>query len=114
MSKSVQILFTDDEFKSLEIDATKKGLTVPLYVKGEVLKNDEFTKHYATLIKKVIALKAGTAFNIKVLFGTDWTMPKGVKLTLGKTYYCRVRDGSITNVKATGKDSSNIMWYEKI
>ncbi|WP_034332769.1 single-stranded DNA-binding protein [Bacillus sp. J37] len=113
-NKSVQILFTDDEFKGLQKKAKKKGLTVPLYIKGEILQNNEFGESYKKLIEKVDQLSSGTRFTIKLLFGTEWTMSKGVKLTLGKTFFSRVSDGTITNVEAEGKDSSNVMWYKKI
>ena len=113
-NKSVQILFTDEELEYLEKEAAKEGLTVPLYIKGTVLQDNEFGKYYKVLVDKANKLSPGTRFNIKAIFGTDWTMPKGVKLTLGKTYYNRVQDGTITNVKAEGKDSSNVMWYIKL
>lgn len=113
-NKSVQILFTDSEFNKLESEAIKHGLTVPLYIKGLVLKDNEFTQSYKKLVEKVDQLPSGTRFTIKALFGTEWTMAKGIKLTLGKTYFNRVQDGTIRNVKAEGKDTSNVMWYEKL
>lgn len=113
-NRSVQILFTDDEYTSLEEEAVKHGLTVPLYIKGQVLKDNEFSQSYRQLIKKVSGLPSGTQFNIRSLFGVDWTMSRGTKLTLGKTYYNRVQDGTITNVEPMGKDSSNVMWYQKL
>lgn len=113
-NKSVQILFTKEEFNKLETEAIKYGLTVPLYIKGLVLEDNEFAQNYKKLIDKVEALSSGTRFTIKAVFGTEWTMSKGIKLTLGKTYYNRVQDGTIRNVKAEGKDSSNVMWYIKL
>lgn len=110
---NVQILFTKTEFEQLKVEADKLGLTVPLYIKGEVLKDDIFGKHYQELIEKVNALPSGTKFNIKALFGVEWTMGKGIKLNLGKTFYGRVYSGIIDNVRCIGKDSSNVMWYEK-
>jgi len=113
-SKSVQILFTDREFTKLKAAAAEKSLTVPLYIKSIVLEDDVFSTSYQSLIDKVEQLSTGTKFTLKALFGTEWTMPTGIKLTLGKTYYSRVKDGTVTNVKALGKDSSNVMWYEKL
>ena len=110
---NVQILLTEDEFKILQTEADKYGLTVPLYIKSEVLKNDDFGTAYRQLIEKVDKLPSGTRFNIRALFGVEWTMSKGVKLNLGKTYYNRVKNGVITNALALDKDSSNIQWYEK-
>lgn len=110
---NVQILFTKTEFEQLKVEADKLGLTVPLYIKGEVLKDNIFGKHYQELIEKVNALPSGTKFNIKALFGVEWTMGKGIKLNLGKTFFGRVDSGIIDNVRCIGKDSSNVMWYEK-
>ena len=110
---NVQILFTKNEYEQLKIEADKLGLTVPLYVRGEVLKNDSFGKYYKELIEKVDALSSGTKFNIKALFGVEWTMNKGIKLNLGKTFFAAVDGGAINNVNSIGKDSSNVMWYEK-
>lgn len=111
---NVQLLFSEDEYAKLKEQADIHGLTVPLYIKSEVLQDDDFGTCYRKLIEKVGNLPSGTRFNIKALFGVEWTMSKGVKLNLGKTYYSRVSEGIITNVKAIGKDSSNVMWYEKI
>lgn len=113
-NRSVQILFTEEEFIKLEQHAVRQGLTVPLYIKGLVLEDNEFSQSYKKLVKKVEELPSGTRFTIKTLFGTEWTMSKGIKLTLGKTYFSRVQDGTISNVKAEGKDSSNVMWYIKL
>jgi hypothetical protein len=111
---NVQLLFTEKEYEQLQTKANKHGLTVSLYIKSEVLQGDDFGNYYSELIRKVENLDSGTPFNIKALFGVEWTMSKGIKLNLGKTYYNRVAEGVITNVKATGKDSSNVMWYKKI
>lgn len=110
---NVQLLFTEEEYEELQKKADKVGLTVPLYIKGEVVQGDDFSTAYRKLNKKVEDLPSGTRFNIKSLFGVEWTMSKGVKLNLGKTYYNRVSQGVITNVAPVGKDSSNVMWYEK-
>lgn len=111
---SIQILVDDQEYKALKEQADKLGLTVPLYIKSRVVKGDDFGTYYKELIKRVEKLPSGTRFNIRALFGVDWTMSKGVKLNLGKTYYSRVSEGVIKNVKMLEKDSSNVMWYEKI
>ena len=110
---NVQILFTKEEYTQLQNEADKYGLTVPLYIRGEVLKNDVFGKYYQDLIEKVNELPSGTKFNIKALFGVEWTMGKGIKLNLGKTFYGRVHNGIVNSVICIGKDSSNVMWYEK-
>ena len=110
---SVQLLFTGDEFADLQQKANLYGLTVPLYIKSVVVEGYEFGSYYRALLEKVEALPAGTRFNIRALFGVDWTMGRGIKLNLGKTFYNRIADGVISNVVPVGKDSSNVMWYEK-
>ncbi|MCL2036601.1 MAG: single-stranded DNA-binding protein [Oscillospiraceae bacterium] len=114
MSKiPVQLLFTEDEFAKLQIKADECGLTVPLYIKSEMVQDDDFGTCYRSLLEKVDALPIGTRFNIRALFGVDWTMSRGVKLNLGKTFYNRIEKGVISNAVPVGKDSSNVMWYEK-
>ena len=111
---TVQILLTKEEYGQLHKEADKLGLTVPLYIKRTVLKDDVFGDYYKKLIEKVNALPVGTEFNIKALFGVEWNMSKGIKLNLGKTFFGRVDSKIVTNVECIGKDSSNVMWYKKI
>ena len=114
MSKiSVQLLFDQDEFEELQTEADKHGLTVPLYIKSVVVQDSDFDRYYRILLEKVDALPDQTNFTIPRLFGVDWNMKRGIKANLGKTFYNRVMSGVITNAVPTGKDSSNVMWYEK-
>ncbi len=110
---NVQILFSSEEYAFLKKKADREGLTVSLYIRGKVLKNDAFNSAYKRLLEKVDKLPGGTKFNVKMLFGVEWTMETGVKLNLGRTYYNSVKNGIVTNVIAVGKDSANIMWYKK-
>lgn len=113
----IQLLLTEDEYEALQKEAHKSGLTVPLFIKETALEKinfgSDFGVSYSKLIEKVSALKSETEFNIRMLFGVEWTMSKGVKLNLGKTYYTAVSEGVIDNVIPIGKDSSNVMWYRK-
>ena len=113
---NIQILFTKEEHDQLQKEADKLGLTVPLFIKRTVLKDDVFGDYYQNLIEKVNALPIGTEFNIKSLFGVEWNMgiSKGIKLNLGKTFFGRVDSKIVTNVVCIGKDSSNVMWYKRI
>lgn len=101
---NVQLLFTSDEYENLKIEADKVDLTVPLYIKSEI-----FGTCYRALIEKVETLNSGTKFNIKALFGVEWTMSRGIKLNLRKTFYGHVNSGSIKNVEKIRRDSSNVM-----
>lgn len=110
---NIQVMFSGEEMQYLSHEAAKMNLSVPLYIRATVLPNDGFVEAYRSLLERVDALSSGTRFSIPVLFGVDWTMSRGIKLNLGKTYYKEVEKGSITNVTAEGKDNTNIMWYVK-
>lgn len=110
---NIQVMFSGEEMQYLSHEAAKMNLSVPLYIRAMVLPNDGFVKAYRSLLERVDALPSGKRFSIPVLFGVDWTMSRGIKLNLGKTYYKEVEKGSITNVTAEGKDNTNIMWYVK-
>lgn len=110
---NVQVVFNAKEMRYLAVEAAKMNLSVPLYIRAMVLPDDGFVRAYQSLLERVEALSSGTRFSIRALFGVDWTMDKGIKLNLGRTYYKEVCRGSITNVAAEGKDRSNTMWYVK-
>ncbi len=109
--KNVQLLFNAQEYAYLESAAKQQGLPVPVYIKCTVLQNSPFYSYWQQLLQKVAALPAGTDFNIKSIFGTSWTMDKGTKLNLGKTFNNQVKAGAIKGVKSLGKDASKVMWY---
>lgn len=112
---NVQLLLSREEFDYLKSKADSENLSVPLYIKREVLGESEFNKYYKRLLEKVDSLPSGTSFNIKLLMSVEWTkIPKGIKLALGKNFYKSVCGGSITNAKAVTKDQNSVMWYEKI
>ena len=115
LNKIVQISFSDSEMKYLTQKSENEGISVALYIKNCVLANTEFKKCFEELKTKVARIKVGTKFNIKAVFGTDWSnIEKGVRLALGKAFYTYVQSGSITNVKVLPKDSAHTQWYEII
>ena len=73
-----------------------------------------FYPYWQQLLHMVEGLPAGTRFNIKALFGVSWTMDRGIKLNLGKTFYNQVKAGTIADVAPDGKDSSEVMWYKRL
>lgn len=111
--KNVQVVLTEEEYNSVKKKADVMGLSVAHYVKSIILDEDEFTKYYKQLLEKVNALEPGTKFNIRDLFKDEWTMGKGIKLNLGKTFYRQYKEGVISNVEEIGRDTSPIMWYIK-
>ena len=113
--RNLQVLLSEEEYKGLEKRAETEGLPLSVYVRSLLLGDeDEFSTAYKEAIARVTALAPGTEFNLKSLFGTDWTQSRGTKLTLGRTFYEVVRSGTVLTVKALGKDSSNIMQYKRL
>ena len=112
---NIQLLLNDVEYAHVTAAAAKQGVPVPVYIRSRILdEENEFTRAYAETLRRVEALTPGTKFSLKTLFGTDWTMPRGTKLTLGRAFYDMVDGGKVTAAKALGKDSSNIMQYKRV
>ncbi len=111
---NIQFLVTEEEYALLQVEADQCGLTVPLYVKGKVLQHEDFGTYYQQLLDKVEKLPKGTKFCVHSVFGVEWTMRPTVKRSLGRIYFNRVDSGILANVRPIGKDSSRVMWYEKI
>ena len=112
---NIQLLLSDDEYAVVAAAAAKQGVPVLVYIRSLLFgAEDEFTAAYAETLRRVEALPPGTKFNLKTLVGTDWTMSRGTKLTLGKAFYDMVSGGTVRSAKPLGKDSSNIMQYERV
>ena len=112
---NIQLLLNDVEYAHVTAAAAKQGVPVPVYIRSRILdEENEFTRAYAETLRRVEASPIGTKFNLKALFGTDWTMSRGTKLTLGKAFYDMVSSGTVTMAEAKGKDSSNIMQYKRV
>ena len=112
---NIQLLLSDDEYAIVVAAAAKQGVPVLVYIRSLLFgAEDEFTAAYTETLRRVEALPPGTKFNLKTLFGTDWTMSRGTKLTLGKTFYEMVKDGVIRTARPEKKNSSNIMQYTRI
>lgn len=113
--KNIQLLLNDDEYAHIAEAAEKRGIPVLAHIRALLLgTEDAFAATYADTLRRVEALTPGTKFSLKTLFGTDWTMPRGIKLTLGRAFYDMVDGGKVTAAKALGKDSSNIMQYVRV
>ena len=110
----VQMLFTESEYESLEKRANAVDLTVPLFIKSEMLHGDDFGSAYQKLMKKVEELPPGTTFALPPLFGMEWLpLSAGVRMNLGKMFLRKVQAGKIPNVKLLEVDQSNLKWYLK-
>ena len=115
--KNIQIVLSDTEYGCLADAAKRAGLPISVHIRRLLLgEKDEFAEAYAEALRRVEALPLGTEFTLKTIFGADWTMSRGTKLTLGKTFYdmvTREKDG-IKIAIPLGKDRSNIMQYKRI
>ena len=113
--KNIQVLLSEDEYAAIAAAAKEAEQPIPVYVRSRLLGDtNELSTAYAETLRRVEALAPGTSFDLKTLFGTDWTMSRGTKLTLGKAFYDMVDGGKVPTAQALGKDSSNIMQYTRI
>lgn len=114
MSKVIQIRFSDSEMEFLSRKAEEKGVTVPIFIKGEVLSDTEFNVKFEELKKRVKHIPVGTDFSIKAVFGVEWGgISKGVRLALGKAFYAYIDAGNEPTIEIKpDKDSANTQWYK--
>jgi len=115
-AKVVQVSFSEQEYEFLSKQAEIEGLTIPLLIKNRVLPKGDFDKVFDKLKKLVKDLESGKVFTVRDLFGTDWReIEKGMRLSLGRTFYKNVLNGAIGGVEALKyKDSANTQLYKKI
>ena len=116
--KNIQLLLDDDEYAVIAAAAEEQNLPVLAYIRRLLLgEKDEFVQAYEE------ALPPGTVFTLKTLFGADWTMRRGTKLTLGKAFYEQFKENPDEErdknsppkiAESRGKDKSNIMRYERL
>ena len=112
---NIQLLLNDAEYAIVTAAAEKQGVPVLVYIRSRLLgTEDEFSTAYAETLRRVEGLPPGTKFNLKALFGTDWTMSRKTKLMLGKTFYKQVNAGKIKLAKAKDEEHTTIMQYERL
>lgn len=112
---NIQLLLNDAEYAIVTAAAEKQGVPVLVYIRSRLLgTEDEFSTAYAETLRRVEALPPGTKFDLKALFGTDWTMSRKTKLMLGKTFYKQVNAGKIKLAKAKDEEHTTIMQYERL
>ncbi|MCL1799471.1 MAG: single-stranded DNA-binding protein [Eggerthellaceae bacterium] len=114
MSRVVQISFSDTEYSEIEAAANDAGISIAQYAKDRILADGEFLNRYKELLDAVSTMRDETKFNIKAVFGLQWaSIPKGLRLGLGREFYKQVAAGTVANVKPTVKDAANTQWYIK-
>lgn len=115
---NVQFTLSKDEYKQLQDLASKKGISVPKYVKDCVLPpNPEgsFQAVWKELIGKIERFPAGIEFTIATVMTADrWdAFSRSTKLSLAKQLNKQVAEGKLPNVYLKSKSSSNVSIYQK-
>jgi hypothetical protein len=114
MTKVLQICITDSEFFEIQRLANIEKISILNFVKGKIFSESEFKIRYGELLDAVAAMRDGTKFNLKAIFGLQWAaISKGTRLSMGREFYKRVRAGGIPGVTPTFKDNAQTQWYQK-
>lgn len=112
-NKNLQINVTPEQYDLLLAEAEKNGINLPNYVKIRLFGDSDFMEYYEKMKKNVDRFSSGARFTLKSLIEPEWNLRKGLKLSLGKAFRKDVITGNITNVVEIGRDTSNIIWYQK-
>ncbi|HIS65084.1 MAG TPA: single-stranded DNA-binding protein [Candidatus Avoscillospira avistercoris] len=111
MSHTVVVTLTDEEYKSMVYEAGRKGLTLSQYVKRFPVGDQDFDSRFEELKNKAKDYERNKTFTVMSLFD-DWNdIQRGVKLSLGRTFYHFVKRGELPGVIPAGKNSSNVQLY---
>ena len=113
--KTVTLSFTAEEYNDIDERARAEGVSVSLYIKSRVIKNEIGFK-YSELLRRIKNLKPGVDFCIRDLWDSnEWdNIPRGIKLSIGKYFYKNVIEEKIPNVKLKGYGKFGVMYYTKI
>lgn len=115
MAKTViiSVTLTQNELDQAKKLAEKHGLPLAQCVKQFALGDQGFEERFEALKQKAAAQPVGQPFTVMGLF-SDWNdLDRGLKLSLGRTFYHFVRSGKLPGVRSAGKNSSNVQLYEK-
>ena len=112
MSKNIQLTLTDFQYETL---LKKAGsFSIQQYLIKKEFPNHEFSHWFNEITGLIEKLPPGTNFSLKTLLSVNWeTIPKGVRLSIGKQFLKEVNEGSIRAVKYVKKDSANTTIYKK-
>lgn len=104
-----------EEYEEVLVKSKAIGLSVAQYVKKYPISVDDFDSRYSYLKEQALLQPAGVPFTVMSLFD-DWdTIPRGVKLSLGRNFYHLVKRETqeLIQIKPAGKTSSNVQLYVK-
>lgn len=109
---TISVTLTEEEHALAKKLAEEHGLPLAQCVKQFCIGDEAFEARFETLKARAAARPAGRPFTVMELFG-DWnTLDRGLKLSLGRTFYHLVRGGKLPGVRPAGKNSSNVQLYE--
>lgn len=119
MSKRIiSIAVSDIEYDSLIKEAQKRGMNLSQFCRLKLELNTEFDEYYKLLLDRIEKLPSQK--NLKFYIRDLWTVeewnsiPKGLKLTLGKKFYLDVSSidqNKIPRVSIDGYGSGRTMRY---
>lgn len=111
MSVTVSVTLTDKEYETVKINADALGISVAQYTKRFPVAGDEFEERYDYLKIQAKQQPLCIPFTVMSLF-PDWnSIPRGLKLSLGRNFYHLVNRGELAGIRTAGKNSSNIQLY---
>ena len=112
MSYIVSVTLTDREYSEVKKAAEEKGLTISQYVKRYPISDDEFNLQYEFLKNESLKTEKDVPFSVMSVFGDKWdTIPRGIRLSLGRNFYHLVKRGELKGIITAGKSIYNIQMY---
>ncbi len=105
-----------NEYAEIKAKADKEGISVPQYVKAQVLKESSFNKYVQLLLKSVATLPPRSTFSVRSIMeeAGEWRdIPKGRKMALGRHFYTVITTNKSLNVEIFGDENSNPVMYRK-
>jgi hypothetical protein len=112
----ISIGVTENEFQEIQSYAQEQNMSVSMYCKSILIPTTKFCQYYKRLLKKIKELPSSSLkFTIRDLWKTeDWdTIPKGIKLAMGRQFYSEVDKRLIKNINIEGYGSAKTMQYSK-
>lgn len=105
---------TDAEYAEIKVKAGKDGMSVPQYVKAQVLEESSFNKYVQLLLSNVATLPPRSTFSVRSVMeeaGVWKDIPKGQKMALGRHFFTVI--GSL-NVEVFGDENASPVMYRKL
>jgi len=103
------------EFNEIKKEAKLRNMSISMYCKSIIFSESEFTKYYNYLIDKIKMFPPNVIFTIRDIIEDEmWgTIPKGIKLAIGRQFYSQVNSKIIDNINIEGYGAAKTMRYSK-